>query len=249
MKSCTCQRKAVKTIEWGFLIVNYLFLGGLSAGLFFVSALATYLQKNDQPAHSRIARYAALMAPWPLMVGCLLLVFDLGHWYRFYKLFLHFRWVSAMSIGSWLLVAFNLVSLLYCYAWLTASEREWLFAALPRPPLMSRLGAKLSQELQWRSLFQAPKSGPPSASTVCTAMTSMPSRVVASTPRVRRSFDSTSKAGWLPWGLRTELRVVPPRLFGLAPDASAAGSARGGRRGRAAKYGCNCSSHFATCWP
>jgi len=122
----------MKKIEWGFLIVNYLFLGGLSAGLFFVSALATYLQKDEQPAHSRIARYGALMAPWPVMLGCLLLVFDLGHWYRFYKLFMHVRWVSPMSIGSWLLVAFNLVSLLYCYAWLTANAREWLFAALPQ---------------------------------------------------------------------------------------------------------------------
>lgn len=122
----------MKTIEWGFLIVNYLFLGGLSAGLFFVSALATYLQKNDEPAYFRIARYGALMAPWPVMLGCLLLIFDLGHWYRFYKLFLHVRWVSPMSIGSWLLSAFILVSLLYFYAWLTAARRERLFSALPR---------------------------------------------------------------------------------------------------------------------
>ncbi len=123
----------MKTIEWGFLIVNYLFLGGLSAGLFFVSALAAFLYKIDEPSpYTRIARLGALLAPWPVMIGCLLLIFDLGRWYRFYKLLLHLRLVSPMSIGSWLLVLFTLVSLVNCYAWLTELQRNALFAKLPR---------------------------------------------------------------------------------------------------------------------
>jgi formate-dependent nitrite reductase membrane component NrfD len=123
----------MKTIEWGFLIVNYLFLGGLSAGLFFVSGLATFLYKIDEPSpYTRIARLGAWLAPWPVMIGCLLLIFDLGRWYAFYKLFLHVRFASPMSIGSWLLVLFNLVALLNCYAWLTEQQRNALFAKLPR---------------------------------------------------------------------------------------------------------------------
>lgn len=123
----------MKTIEWGFLIVNYLFLGGLSAGLFFVSALATFLYKIEEPSpYTRIARLGALLAPWPVMIGCALLVFDLGHWYRFYKLFLHLRLVSPMSIGTWLLVFFNIVALVNCYAWLTESQRNALFERIPQ---------------------------------------------------------------------------------------------------------------------
>lgn len=123
----------MKTIEWGFLIVNYLFLGGLSAGLFFVSALATFLYKIEAPSpYTRIARLGALLAPWPVMIGCGLLVFDLGRWYHFYKLFLHLRLASPMSIGTWLLVFFNLVALVNCYAWLTESQRNALFARIPR---------------------------------------------------------------------------------------------------------------------
>jgi formate-dependent nitrite reductase membrane component NrfD len=121
----------MKTIEWGLLIINYLFLGGLSAGLFFVSALATLLQRNGDTRHARIARYGALLAPWPVMIGCLLLIFDLGKWYRFYKLFLHFRWVSPMSVGSWLLVVFSGVALLFFVASLTDEGRERLFRRLP----------------------------------------------------------------------------------------------------------------------
>ena len=122
----------MKTIEWQYLIVSYLFLGGLSAGLYFVSALAELLQGSDEPAQREIARYGALLAPWPVMLGSVLLVFDLGHWYRFYKLFLHFRWESPMSIGSWLLTAFIAVSLVYAYGWVSNDQRNRFFARLPR---------------------------------------------------------------------------------------------------------------------
>lgn len=122
----------MKTMEWGFLIILYLFLGGLSAGLFFASAVATFFNDADDRL-KRIARWGALLAPWPVALGSTVLIFDLGNWYRFYKLFLHFRWVSPMSIGAWLLMLFTLVSLVYAYAWLLEKERQWLFSKLPRP--------------------------------------------------------------------------------------------------------------------
>lgn len=122
----------MKTIEWGILIVNYLFLGGLSAGLFFISAVATFFCKADREApFGRIAQLGAWLAPWPVLLGCSLLIFDLGNWYRFYKLFLHLRLVSPMSIGSWLLMFFNLIALLFAWAWLSGEQRGTLIARLP----------------------------------------------------------------------------------------------------------------------
>ncbi|HLO66452.1 MAG TPA: NrfD/PsrC family molybdoenzyme membrane anchor subunit [Holophaga sp.] len=116
---------------WEFLIVNYLFLGGLSAGIFFVSALCTWLQTDGQASYPRIARAGALMAPWPVALGSFLLIFDLGKWWRFWKLFATFRWESPMSIGSWLLMIFTGLTLVNAYAWLTEEERNRLFAKLP----------------------------------------------------------------------------------------------------------------------
>ena len=127
--------------QWGFLIVAYLFLGGLSAGLYFVSALATFFQEGQESGFERLARYGALMAPWPVAFGSSLLIFDLGRWYTFYKLFLHFRWQSPMSIGSWLLVLFAGISMLNLYAWLPEEERNRLFARLSLP---SRFNVDLS---------------------------------------------------------------------------------------------------------
>jgi formate-dependent nitrite reductase membrane component NrfD len=122
----------MKTIEWQYLIVSYLFLGGLSAGLYFVTALTELFRKGDDPAQEHIARVGALLAPWPVMLGCTLLVFDLGHWYRAYKLFLHFRWESPMSIGSWLLMIFIGISVVYAYGWISPGGREHFFEKLPK---------------------------------------------------------------------------------------------------------------------
>jgi formate-dependent nitrite reductase membrane component NrfD len=138
----------MERIEWGFLIVNYLFLGGLSAGLFFVSGLATYLEQKGSAGESRIALYGAMLAPWPVAVGCLILVFDLGNWYRFYKLFLHFRIESPMSIGSWLLLLFTIVALINFYAWLPESRRNAMFRRISkRIPRFNALNRDLSS---WR---------------------------------------------------------------------------------------------------
>jgi len=117
--------------NWGLLIVVYLFLGGLSAGLFFTAGLANYLTVDDKPVYARVARMGALLAPWPVAIGSGLLILDLGNWYRFYKLFLHFRWQSPMSIGSWLLTAFTLVTFVYLFAWLKEDERTWIFNKIP----------------------------------------------------------------------------------------------------------------------
>src|SRR5215468_7902942 len=128
----------MKSIEWGFLIVNYLFLGGLSAGLFFISALATYLSGRETLGFGRIARWGALLAPWPVALGSGLLIFDLGNWYRFYLLFLHFKWHSPMSIGSWLLLAFTGVSFAYMWSWLSSAERAHVIAWIRLRPSWNR---------------------------------------------------------------------------------------------------------------
>jgi protein NrfD len=137
------------TREWGILIVNYLFLGGLSAGLFFVAALAGHLQKDGEGRYERVAQLGAWIAPWPVAIGSLLLIFDLGHWYRFYKLFFHFRWQSPMSVGSWLLVFFNVVALAYCWMWLPA---EWRRAIVQACRLPQSFGRDLSR---WRRVTGA----------------------------------------------------------------------------------------------
>ena len=46
----------MKTIEWQYLIVCYLFLGGLSAGLFFVSSLVGFLWPQVTDVHRSVKK-------------------------------------------------------------------------------------------------------------------------------------------------------------------------------------------------
>ncbi|NNE42874.1 MAG: polysulfide reductase NrfD [Gemmatimonadetes bacterium] len=102
------------TFEWSLLIVIYLFLGGLSAGLFLFSAILTF---TGNKALRGLARVAGMLAPWPVMIGAGLLIFDLGKPLRMWRLFAVVEWSSPMSIGSWLLMIFSGVSLLHAMLW------------------------------------------------------------------------------------------------------------------------------------
>lgn len=103
--------------EWGILVVNYLFLAGLSAGAFAISSFATYL---GGPHFRRVARIGALLAPWPVMIGLGVLILDLGRPLAFWHLFMTVQYTSPMSIGSWLLTGFVVISLIYAALWVPA---------------------------------------------------------------------------------------------------------------------------------
>jgi formate-dependent nitrite reductase membrane component NrfD len=106
--------------EWGLLIVLYLFLGGLSAGLLALSSAATLW---GGPPVERIAKAGAACAPWPVLAGTALLVFDLGRPFYFWKLLVAFEPTSPMWLGTWLLTLFSLASVPYAATFLPA----WIF--------------------------------------------------------------------------------------------------------------------------
>jgi formate-dependent nitrite reductase membrane component NrfD len=101
--------------HWNWIVVIYLFLAGVSAGAFAISALAYFIGKET---HEGVVRIGAYIAPFPLLLGILHLIFDLERPHLFWKLFLAFRPNSVMSIGAWLLLLFSLVSFLHFYLWL-----------------------------------------------------------------------------------------------------------------------------------
>jgi formate-dependent nitrite reductase membrane component NrfD len=117
------------TVEfhWNMLIVFYLFTAGMSAGAFFVSGLATYLGGER---YERISRIGALLAPWPLALGLGALIFDLTKPFEFWWLFLTVEYTSPMSIGSWLLTGFSILSFIYFILWFPRPWRDLL--RLPR---------------------------------------------------------------------------------------------------------------------
>ena len=106
---------------WGVPVVAYLFLAGVGAGAMTVSS--SVLLRGGGGGfgghHFDVARYGAFLAPVPVMLGCAMLVFELGsfqtgHWFRWLNLYKVIN-LSPMSIGTWLLTLFIGVSLIYAY--------------------------------------------------------------------------------------------------------------------------------------
>jgi len=67
-----------------------------------------------------VARYGALIGPFPVMLGTFLIVFELGQPFRALNLF-HLINLSPMSIGSWFLNIFIALSLLYAMTFIPPS--------------------------------------------------------------------------------------------------------------------------------
>lgn len=125
--------------EWGWMIVVYLFLGGLGAGSLVLSAVASLTRRQ---VLQDIARLGALVAPLLVGVGTGILVFDLGQPLRSWKLFVTLNPVSPMSVGAWLLTIFLLLAGLHALLHLPPSWLEALAARGGRlAPVVGRLAA------------------------------------------------------------------------------------------------------------
>ncbi len=117
-------------LNWGLPVIGYLFLAGVGAGAFTVSSSVLLRGGGFSSDHFSVARYGALLAPIPMMVGTGLIILELGTFQAAIAngdIGLFFRWInlfltinmSPMSIGSWVLGLCILVSLIYAYTFLS----------------------------------------------------------------------------------------------------------------------------------
>lgn len=118
--------------HWEWMIVVYLFLGGLGAGCLVLSGVA-YL--TGRANLIRIVRAGALAAPLLVGAGSALLIFDLGSPEKVWRLFVHLNPVSPMSVGTWLLTLFTILSSAYA---ILSLPPEWLKGAARRLPWLRR---------------------------------------------------------------------------------------------------------------
>ncbi len=109
--------------EW-YYVALYFFVGGTSAGAYFIGSLVELFGGGKYRNISRIAFYIA----FPLiLITPILLIADLGQPARFWHLFLtpglynaigqsgvtmYANWLSPLSIGSWALLVYGAFSLL-----------------------------------------------------------------------------------------------------------------------------------------
>lgn len=102
-------------ITWGIMIVIYLFTAGVSAGAMVTSNLTLLYGGQD---YERVGRWGAYIAPFPISLGLSVLLLDLGSPFNFYRLFMTLQLRSPMSYGSWAILLFTILSVIYLYLWL-----------------------------------------------------------------------------------------------------------------------------------
>jgi len=107
-------------LNWGLPVILYLFLAGLGAGAVTVSGSVLLRKGGFGSSRFAVARCGALIGPIPVMLGTFLIVFELGQPFRALNLFKVIN-LSPMSIGTWLLAAFIIFSLLYALTFVPPS--------------------------------------------------------------------------------------------------------------------------------
>lgn len=97
-----------KNPAWTWYIVWYFFIGGVAAGAYVMAALADLFGRERGRGIAKVGYALAL----PLVILCpILLTLDLGLPGRALNMFRVFKWSSPMSVGSWALLGFGLVTL------------------------------------------------------------------------------------------------------------------------------------------
>jgi formate-dependent nitrite reductase membrane component NrfD len=114
---------------WGWQIVLYLFLGGLVAGIFILTAALEL--KSGERARTRALGAMPFVALLLLSVGMLFLWLDLAHRFWAWRFYATFRPTSPMSWGAWILVLVYPAGLLLGLGSLDATQRAWLRARTP----------------------------------------------------------------------------------------------------------------------
>lgn len=95
--------------HWKWLIIGYFFFGGVSGS---AAAIGAYTQLFGGQSTARIGRHAAYVSILALAPCPIFLILDLGRPSRFFNMLRAFRPRSPMSLGTWGLTAFGLISTL-----------------------------------------------------------------------------------------------------------------------------------------
>ncbi|NOY69922.1 MAG: polysulfide reductase NrfD [Deltaproteobacteria bacterium] len=95
-------------VTWGLWVSSYIYFIGLSAGAFLLSALI-YVFRLERL--ERIGKTALFTAAITLVMALITIFFDLGHEWRFYKVFTSPHFSSMMAWMVWLYTAYFILIL------------------------------------------------------------------------------------------------------------------------------------------
>ena len=116
---------------WDWRVSLYLFLGGLSAGLAIMTSILHVRKGGNLAAGDKAAISAPILVPVILSIGMLFIFLDLERKLNMFWFYLTIQPLSPMSWGSWGLMVFYPVTIMFALATLPEANRHYLrFPAL-----------------------------------------------------------------------------------------------------------------------
>ena len=101
-------------MTWGAPIWFDLWLAGMAGGAYFTGFLVDRLSGGANKRLFRLATYLGI----PLaVIGVILLIVDLGVPIRFWRLLTEFKLITAMSMGTWILMAWVIIAFILVALW------------------------------------------------------------------------------------------------------------------------------------
>jgi formate-dependent nitrite reductase membrane component NrfD len=113
--------------DWGWLIALYFFFGGLAGGSYFLAVLIDFVGRPEDRPLARLGYFISFPC---VIISGLLLIFDLTRPLRFWHMLIEsntwqpmLKYWSPISLGSWALFLFGIVSFLSFIGSLVESDR------------------------------------------------------------------------------------------------------------------------------
>ena len=101
------------SIVWHWLIAVYLFLAGLSSGAMMTALSVEWMNPQKKAPWDAFVSAGVLIAPLTIILGLVLLIFDLTKPLNFYRLLITYNFSSVMSLGVLLLLFYTPLSVVY----------------------------------------------------------------------------------------------------------------------------------------
>ncbi|TEY02760.1 NrfD/PsrC family molybdoenzyme membrane anchor subunit [Campylobacter sp. US33a] len=105
--------ESVNAIVWHWPIALYLFLAGLSSGAMMTALSVEWMNPKRKAPWDAFVKAGVLIAPITIIVGLIVLIFDLTKPLNFYQLLIHYNLKSVMSLGVLLLLFYTPLCAIY----------------------------------------------------------------------------------------------------------------------------------------
>jgi len=111
---------------WDWSIAAYLFLGGLTAGVMVMSAIANIRKSKTLGADQACCVKGPLFAPFILALGMFFIMLDLERPFNSFWFYLSFNPMAPMSWGGWIVLVIFPLSFLYALSVIPPELKHWL---------------------------------------------------------------------------------------------------------------------------